>query len=76
MLKVDFPLRISYSEAMTAQVGLLQLHRSIFYAEVATGNYMKTFHLIRHSVLDYRSQNFVRRHFFDRAHRTTEDNDE
>ena len=51
---------------MTAQVGQLQLHRSIFYGEVKSGNYMKTYHLIRHSVLDYRSPNFLQQHFYDR----------
>ena len=66
MLRLDFPLRLSWSEVHTAQVGLLTMHRAAFYHEVNTGNYMRTFHLMRHSVLDYRSPNFIQQHFYDR----------
>jgi hypothetical protein len=66
MLRLDFPLHFAWSELQIMQVGLLQMHRAQFFAEMTSGNYMRTFHVLRHLVLDYKSPNFIKQHFYDR----------
>ena len=72
-LRLDFPLKFSWAETMTMQVGLLTIHRALFYNEVNGGNYMRTYHLIRHSILDYRSPSFVQQHFYVRQRATEQE---